>query len=106
MAVEDAFARYDDSVISAEIMDECHVVVPGPVDVEKLQAAGDAAFQRLLDSVSQRATPRRDEDVEKADFMLKKRTEADLDEGRRLVASKGCPSLIQRAREIMESYRR
>ncbi len=97
----DALDKYDDGVVSAEVMDECHLIVSGHINEEKMRAAGDAAYQQLGGSFVGQRTKK---DIE-ADDALKKRTVSDLKRGHVLVSSKGCPALISHAREILEAYR-
>ncbi len=102
---DDAISRYDNAIISSEIMEECHLVITGRLDNDKLHAAGNAAFVQLGGQPGDRGSGRGNENDEKADFALKKRTEADLVHGRELVADKGCATLGPHAREVLESYR-
>jgi len=101
----DSLSKYDDAIISAEVMDECHIVISGLMSDEKTKAAGEVAFQQLWASLDKQDRAHHDENGQKADFMLKKRTEVDLTRGRELVSAKGCPALVQHAREILETYR-
>ena len=105
-AQADPLSTYDDVIVSADVMDECHIVISGWISDEKTKAAGDAAFHQLWSSLDEQDSTHHEGNGRKADFVLKKRTEADLTQGRKLVTAKGCPSLIRHARKILEAYRR
>ncbi|HWC63081.1 MAG TPA: hypothetical protein VG501_05615 [Rhizomicrobium sp.] len=101
---DDALAQFDDAIVSTEIMDKCQIRISGTVSYEKLHATGEAAYRQILGPLYQPKGDR-DQAAEDADFILKKRTEADLAQGRSLVLQKGCPALVDHTRQILESYR-
>lgn len=105
LAADGAIARYDDAIVSAQVMEHCHVVISGHISEDEMRATGEAAFQVLWDNLNRQDRASREQNGRLADFLLKKRTEMDIREGMRLVAEKGCRVLTPHAREVLEAYR-
>jgi hypothetical protein len=101
-AAADALSDYDDAITSSEVMEDCHLAIDGGLSNTKMRLAGEAAFEQVGGSAD-RSRPESDA---KADFALKKRTELDLDHGRKIVAEQGCDLLAPHARKVLESYRK
>ena len=101
-ALADAISDYDDAIVSIEVMEDCHLVIPGVISNSKLRLAGEAAF-RQIGGLGDGSQPQSDA---RADFALKKRTETDLAHGREIVAERGCDALIPHARKVLEAYRK
>ncbi len=103
-AAEDALAQYDDLIVSSVITDECHLVIPGTIAEGKLHALGQTAWHQIWTSLDEQNGAEHDQNGHKAEFTLRKRTEADMERGRDLVTEKGCSALTPAARATLEPY--
>jgi hypothetical protein len=104
IAQADPLSKYDDVMVSAVVMDKCHIAISGQPSVDKVRAVGDAAWHQLWAALDTQDIGHHDENGRKADSILKKRTEADLAQGSELVSAKGCIGLVAHARAVLESY--
>jgi hypothetical protein len=104
LGADDAISRYDDTVVSAQVMKECHIEIAGRISNDKMRATGEAAFQVLRENLNRQDSSSREQNGELADFLLKKRTEIDLSRGKRLIAEKGCRALKPHARKVLSAY--
>jgi hypothetical protein len=104
LGADDAISRYDDAVVSVQVMKECHIEIAGRISNDKMRATGEAAFQVLRENLNRQDSSSREQNGELADFLLKKRTEIDLSRGKRLIAEKGCRALTPHARKVLSAY--
>ena len=106
-AEADSLSVSDEILTSLNIMGECHEEMPMPQSdaaAAKMTALGDAAWHELWAALDKKDPAHHDENARKADFDLKKRSEADLVQARELVSSKGCAALVPQAREKLKDY--
>ncbi len=100
----DPLSDYDDFLISAAVVEACHIVMPGRMNEAKFRATAGAAFQQLGGSAAGPGGGSHDEKDVEADNAVRKRTGIDIAKGRELVAAQGCPALITHAREVLGRY--
>jgi|GEM_PF-2680555 len=101
-AAADPLDTLDDVIQSMAVLDACHVAIPWPATDRKFKSLGDAAYQEILQGLD---NPNDQETIEKADFLLKKRTEEGMRHGQTLATEKGCAIAAPHARDVMESFR-
>jgi hypothetical protein len=108
----DVLDQMDETSLSVEVKDECHIQMPEPertteqgsrIDA-KLDALGKVAWHQIWDELDSNAPSDHEQNGRKAEYILRKRMEEDLGKGRALVAEKGCAALTPHAREVLESY--
>lgn len=102
----DPLAAYDEFIISAKIMDECHLAIAGEMSEQKVRKIGEDAWHEIWASLDKETPSDHDKNGRMADLMLKKRTEAAFSHGHELARSEGCVAPIDNARALLESVRK
>jgi hypothetical protein len=106
VAQADPLSTFDEAIVSAAVLDECHVAIPGEIAEDRIRAIAQAAALELWATLSEQNDTQHEENRQKLNFMMNKRTEAAWAQAKALVATKGCPALVLNATEVMETYRR
>jgi hypothetical protein len=71
-----------------------------------MKVAGEAAFNEVVSALDVKSPARHQENMESAEFMLRKRVEQDTDQAKKLISENGCKQLEPKVRQVLEPYRR